>query len=92
MRKIQSAIALIFGIALSGCVGMAARNSEPNMIQRASVLSANELGVTIEHSEWGKKIAFRLADEHCANYKKAAVYRGGVMQIGPDITSSWRCE
>ena len=77
---------------LAGCVGSASRDAKPNMLQRAKVLSQNEYGITIEHSEWGKPIAFRLADEHCAKYKKVAVYRGGVMQIGPDMTSSWRCE
>jgi hypothetical protein len=79
-------------LLLSGCVGPASRNAEPNGIQRANILSKNEFGITIEHSEWGKPIAFRLADEHCAVFKKAATYRGGVMQIGPDMTSSWRCE
>lgn len=80
------------GVVLSGCLGPASRDAEPNAIQRAKVLSKNEFGITIEHSEWGKPIAFRLADEHCASFKRAAIYRGGVMQIGPDMTSSWRCE
>lgn len=77
---------------LSACVGPAKRDSTPNALQRASVLSQNEMGITIEHSEWGKPIAFRMADEHCATFKKSAVYRGGVIQLGPDMTSSWRCE
>ena len=92
MKHIVSALLPIAVLLIGGCVGPAARDAEPNAIQRAKVLSKNEYGITIEHSEWGKPIAFRMADEHCASVKKAAVYRGGVMQIGPDMTSSWRCE
>ena len=91
MRFIATSV-VIATFTISGCVGPAARDAEPNSIQRAKVLSKNDFGITIEHSEWGKPIAFRLADDHCASLKKAAVYRGGVMQLGPDITSSWRCE
>ena len=85
-------LASLASVILGGCVGPASRDAEPNAIQRAKVLSKNDWGITIEHSEGGKPIAFRLADEHCASFKKAAIYRGGVMQIGPDMTSSWRCE
>jgi hypothetical protein len=90
--RVSLAIIISSTIVLVGCVGSASRDSEPNFIQRANVLSKNEYGITIEHSEWGKPIAFRLADEHCASMKKAAVYRGGIMQIGPDMTSSWHCD
>jgi PBP1b-binding outer membrane lipoprotein LpoB len=92
MQRKTIILVIIAAVVLGGCVGSAARDAEPNAIQRAKVLSKNEFGITIEHSEWGKPIAFRLADEHCASVKKAAVYRGGVMQIGPDMTSAWRCE
>lgn len=86
--KIIAVIAL--AAALTGCA--ASRDTQPNMIQRAKILSQNNSGITVEHSEWGKPIAFRMADEHCGKLKKEAVYRGGTMQIGPDMTSSWRCE
>lgn len=83
-------------LVLTGCLFLtacaASRDAEPNAIQRAKVLSKNEASIVVEHSEWGKPIAFRMADEHCASFKKSAVYRGGVMQLGPDMTSSWRCE
>lgn len=84
---------LLIAVVLAGCaVGPADRNAQPNVIQRATVLSQNEYGITIEHSQWGKPIAFRMADEHCTTLKRAAVYKGGVMQLGPDMTSTWRCE
>jgi hypothetical protein len=92
LMRFVAASVVIPTFTLSGCVGPAARDAAPNPIQRAKVLSKNDLGITIEHSEWGKPIAFRLADDHCTSLKKAAVYRGGVMQLGPDISSSWRCE
>lgn len=85
----------LFGLALallSGCAGPAERTAQPNVLQRAKVLSQNQVGITVEHSEWGKPIAFRLADEHCATLQKVAVYRGGTMQIGPDMMSTWKCE
>jgi hypothetical protein len=85
-------LACFVTLTLSGCVGPASRNSQPNAIQRATVLSQNNSGIAIEHSEWGKPIAFRMADDHCAKLKKSAVYLGGSMQLGPDMTSSWRCE
>lgn len=92
MRMCVSVAAAVAAVLLAGCAGPADRNAQPNSIQRSKVLSQNEFGITIEHSEWGKPIAFRQADEHCATMKKAAVYRGGTMQIGPDMTSAWRCE
>lgn len=81
---------VLCGFVLSGCAS--SRTSEPNLLQRAKVLSQNEYGITIEHSEWGKAIAFRLADDHCGAMKKASFYRGGTMQTGPDMMSTWRCE
>lgn len=89
----KNVLILSCALALAGCAfGPASRDSEPNSIQRAKILSQNDYGITIEHSEWGKTIAFRMADDHCGKLKKAAVYRGGTMQIGPDMMSTWRCE
>jgi hypothetical protein len=86
-------IIAIASFILAGCaVGPASRDAQPNAIQRAKILSQNEYGITIEHSEWGKLIAFRMADDHCGNLKKSATYRGGTMQLGPDMISTWRCE
>lgn len=90
MGELLKTLILIAMVAvLAGCAG---RNAQPNLLQRANVLSQNSAGITIEHSQWGKPIAFRMADEHCAGMKKDAVYRGGNMQMGPDMVSSWRCE
>lgn len=91
-RKLLHSIWLVPMLGLQACAGPADPNAQPNFIQRAKVLSKNQVGITIEHSEWGKPIAFRMADEHCASLGKGATYRGGVMQIGPDMTSTWRCE
>jgi hypothetical protein len=88
----RAMMVVAMGVALAGCAGPADRNAQPNAIQRAKVLSSNDASITIEHSEWGRPIAFRLAEEHCAKAKKSAVYRGGVMQMGHDMTSTWRCE
>lgn len=90
--KFLKICAVVASVLLASCAGSASRDAEANFIQRAKVLSKNDAGITIEHSEWGKPIAFRMADDHCSLAKKSAVYRGGVMQIGPDMTSSWRCE
>lgn len=91
--RVLNLVVVVSAAVLTGCVaGPADRNAQPNGIQRAKVLSQNSAGITIEHSEWGKPIAFRLADEHCAGLKKVATYRGGTMQIGPDMSSTWRCE
>lgn len=77
----------------SGCaIGPADYNDKPNSIQRAEVMSKNAKGITVEHSDWGKKIAFRLADEHCATQNKVATYLGSSSQYGPDVVSTWRCE
>ena len=86
---------LLVGVAacLSGCAfGAANYNDNPNSIQRAEILSKNELGITIEHSSWGKKIAFRFADEHCNSMGKVAVYKGSSQQYGPDVISTWECK
>jgi hypothetical protein len=78
---------------LSGCaVGPADYKDKPNSIQRADVVSRNPKGITVEHSTWGKKIAFRFADEHCASVGKVATYLGSSTQYGPDVISTWRCE
>lgn len=81
----------LFVALVAGCASPSS-SGQPNFIQRAKVLSQNERSITIEHSELGKPIAFRMADEHCALQKKSAVYMGGSMQRGPDMTSTWRCE
>lgn len=66
--------------------------TKPNAFQRAKVLSANALSITIEHSKWGKKIAFSQAAKHCESLNKVAVYQGSSQQYGPDVISTWRCE
>lgn len=83
-------LALALVAVLTGCA--ASRDSAPNMIQRAKVLSQNKNGITVEHSEWGKPIAFRMADEHCDKLNKSATYLGGTTQMGPNMASTWRCE
>jgi hypothetical protein len=84
---------LFIAIFLSGCAaGPAEYDDDPNWIQRADVINKNNLGITIEHSSFGKKIAFRLADEHCATIGKLAVYKGASAQYGPDVISTWVCQ
>lgn len=80
-------------VVLAGCAaGPADRDAQPNLVQRARVLGENEASITIEHSEWGRAIAFRMADEHCARVKRVAVFRGSTHGAGPDMVSTWRCE
>lgn len=87
-----SIIALQSMLIVSGCVGTADYNDEPNGVQRADIVSKNSKGITVEHSKWGKKIAFRFADEHCESLNKVATYMGASTQYGPDVISTWRCE
>ncbi len=75
-----------------GCAGPADYKGQPNALQRADIVSKNPKGITVEHSTWGKKIAFRFADEHCASVGKVATYLGASTQYGPDVISTWRCE
>lgn len=80
-------------ILMGGCAaGPADYDDEPNSIQRVDTINKNNLGITIEHSNFGKKIAFRLADEHCATMGKLAVYQGASTQYGPDVISTWVCQ
>jgi len=90
MNKLGIAASLGAALALAGCASDG--SGSPNLIQRADVLSKNPNSITIEHSDWGKKIAFRLADEHCALTGKVATYQGASKQYGPDVISTWRCE
>lgn len=89
---IRSILTLFFITLLSSCVGPAKYSDSPNLIQRAEVLSENKSGITIQHSKWGNKIAFRLADEHCNTLNATAAFSGSYQQLGPDIISSWKCE
>lgn len=90
MKK-QLACALVL-ITMAGCLGPADRNASPNMIQRANILSSGSKSITIEHSQLGKPIAFRMAEAHCSNMGKEAVYGGGSRQYGPDLISTWSCQ
>ncbi|WKV91422.1 hypothetical protein [Halomonas sp. HAL1] len=82
-----------FMFVIGGCaIGPADYDDEPNGTQRAEIISKNENGITVEHSTWGKKIAFRFTDEHCASMVKVATYNGASTQYGPDVISTWRCE
>ena len=84
-------IGVLLFLLLQGCVGPAGYNDDPNFVRRADILSKNKYGITIEHSTWGKKIAFRYADEHCAQQGKVATYLGASGQHGPDVISTWQC-
>ena len=91
MRKESTCI--LVALLMQGCaIGPANYDDEPNRIQRVDVISKNKNGITIEHSTWGKKIAFRYADEHCTEQGKVATYLGASEQYGPDVISTWRCE
>jgi len=81
-------------VLLSGCLplGPAKPGQAPNSIQRSTILSANDRGITIEHSTWGKPIAFETADKHCASKGLQAVYQGASQQYSPDVISTWVCE
>jgi starvation-inducible outer membrane lipoprotein len=92
-KSIKTALIFACAIMLHGCAaGPANYDDKPNAIQRAEVVSKNSKGITVEHSTWGKKIAFRFADEHCATMGKVATYLGASTQYGPDVISTWRCE
>jgi hypothetical protein len=89
----MNSIYLVFSLMVLSLVGCAAGyNAQPNAIQRAEIIAKNVKGITIEHSDWGKKIAFRLADEHCQNLGKVATYQGSSQQFGPDVISTWVCQ
>lgn len=85
MKEILFFIGVI--VFLTGC-GAAGYNDIPNAIQRADILSKNKHGITVEHSKWGKKIAFRFADEHCVSLGKVAVFQSTDKQAGPDNIST----
>lgn len=91
MNKKFILLVLLILVTFSGC-GAASYNDEPNSIQRAKILSKNNKSITVEHSTWGKPIAFRFADEHCASLGKAAVLMSSQQQYGPDVFTTWRCE
>lgn len=80
----------ILSLVITGCA--ASSDDKPNMFQRADVISKNNKSVAVQHSKWGNKIAFRLAEEHCASMDKVAVHMGTSQQFGPDVISTWRCE
>ena len=90
-KKITFLIPLL-SFWLMGCLGPANRDSSPNFLQRAEVLDRNSKSITIEHSSWGKKIAFRMAQEHADSLGKVAVYKGSSQQYGPDVISTWVLE
>jgi hypothetical protein len=85
---------ILFSIIMlfSACVGPASHNDSPNFLQRAEILSKNNKSITIEHSSWGKKIAFRIAQEHAESLGMTAVYKGSSQQYGPDVISTWSLE
>ena len=90
MRK--QIISILMLTALGGCLGPASKNGTPNMIQRAQTLSSGSKSITIEHSTWGKPIAFGMAEKHCGRMGKEAIYGGGSKQYGPDLISTWSCQ
>ena len=90
MKKLLSVLVIISFVFI-GC-GPANQNAKPSSIQKAKILSQNKYSITIGHSTWGKPIAFRLAEEHCAKLGKIADYIGGARQPGWDIVSTWQCK
>ncbi|MFZ1538162.1 MAG: hypothetical protein WAT23_12355 [Chromatiaceae bacterium] len=92
MKKFSRLSITTVAVVLPAGCGKASYNDNPNFIQRADITSKNAGGITVEHSTWGKKIAFRYADEHCESMGKVATYLGASQQYGPDVISTWRCE
>lgn len=76
-------------LVLAGCA--ADPNAAPDIIRRSKVINKNPASITIEHSELGRPIAFRMADEHCRSVQKNAVPIGTV-NSQPDPLTTWRCE
>ena len=90
MKKLLSVLVIISFVFI-GC-GPANQNAKPNSVQKAKILSQNKYSITIGHSTWGKPIAFRRAEEHCAKLGKVAEHMGGTKQPGWDIVSTWQCK
>ena len=63
-----------------------------NSEKSASSASLNEFSISIEHSTWGKTIAFETAAKHCEDYGKVAIYQGASQQYSPDVISTWICK
>lgn len=86
------ALILAAALALSACAsGPTPDGPKANPLARAKILSANEKSIAIEHSNWGKSIAFRWAADHCAKFGKAAVPIGATQEL-VNTVSTWRCE
>lgn len=87
---------MIAAIVLAGVVGtMPAAGPDKlprsNPIARAKIMSQNELSITIRHSKFGEKTAYRWAEAHCAKLGRLAVPVNSAGRIG-DVTTTWRCE
>ena len=91
-NKIKNLVLAVGILSFTGCVGPASYTDAPNSIQRAEVMTKNKYSITIEHSNWGKKIAFRLADEHCASLNKIAIHQLSSKQNGSNVISTWKCK
>lgn len=94
MRWVLGVVACL-GVGVLGAAAQEAPTVEPrpksNFIARVKVLSQSELAVTLEHSDKGRKNAFKYAGEHCARYGRIAVYQNGAKGWGPDTVSTWVC-
>tara|TARA_R110002126_G_scaffold284354_1_gene434012 strand:+ start:3850 stop:4122 length:273 start_codon:yes stop_codon:yes gene_type:complete len=82
----------VFGFAsllfFAGCQ----TTNEGNFIARCYILDKNEKSITIEHSDYGKGIAFQKAREWAESFNKTAVYKGSSQQYGADVISTWGLE
>lgn len=91
-RGLWAGAVLIAALGLSGCAsGPTPGAPSANPIQRAKILSSNDLGITISHSRLGAQTAFKWADAHCGGLGKTAVYGGGSPSLAETI-STWRCQ
>ena len=89
----KNVLLIIMIILLNACgLGPAKPGAKPNALQRSKVLSKNEFSISIEHSTWGKTIAFETAAKHCEDYGKVAIYQGASQQYSPDVISTWICK
>ena len=87
---------LVMGALVVGCSTPPANYHDEPYSQIgyvADVVTENEKSITIDHSSLAKRIAFRLADEHCERMNKVAVFQNsGKMAYGHIFTSVWTCQ
>ena len=85
MRKLILSTSLL-GALLTGC------STGNGALAGAEVIAKSEGGITVEHNNFARSVALKLAVQHCSQFSKTPIKRNEYKNFGFTFTTSFTCD